>query len=328
MHRVLLVLLHKGVWVVSLHGCEGVVHIAVVALVCEHALQDVHPHRVLLQLPVHNGQLWCGEVVPLLVERSSRCLDLMDNVRVGHASSFLQVANKAMHSSWVHQVNRCQEWSHHNLGSLHQAARHETCLKAGHADQQVHTFVLGFLQQSVNPSVISLQRAQRPEVTKHCGKEARYTCHTLQNDQPSLHSPDRGIHRLEASHPVETAVQTPHGGVHNPIPFRHRPVLPEILEALLDFLLAPDVVGDAVPQPAVVLCKAIVATEVLLVRLDLQWVWLLGFTEVHTPVVGSPGENLEGRCGCLNAEWCHPQRDASSSHGSVTQEHGHVKKGC
>ena len=80
-----LVLQHERIGVLVSKLGEGVVDVAVVALVREHALEGVHPLGVLGQLPVGDGDLRGGEVLPALVQLSAGAQHLLDDRRVGVA---------------------------------------------------------------------------------------------------------------------------------------------------------------------------------------------------------------------------------------------------
>lgn len=83
--RVTLVLQRERVGLGGGELREGVVDVAVVALVGEHALQRVHPLGILGELPVGDGGLGGGQVLPALVQRRAGALGLFDDGSVGVA---------------------------------------------------------------------------------------------------------------------------------------------------------------------------------------------------------------------------------------------------
>jgi hypothetical protein len=72
----------------------GVVHVAVVGLVCQNVPQSVPPRRVVGQPPVLLGDLGRGERSPVAVEVGVGRVDVLDDVGVGVHRRLLQVAHK------------------------------------------------------------------------------------------------------------------------------------------------------------------------------------------------------------------------------------------
>jgi len=75
-----LVLLDEGIRVIGVHGCKGVVHITMIALIGKHALQAIDPHRIISQLPVGFCQGWRRKFRPLLVQGRTRRFKLALNI--------------------------------------------------------------------------------------------------------------------------------------------------------------------------------------------------------------------------------------------------------
>mmetsp|Transcript_114110 Transcript_114110/g.329608 ORF Transcript_114110/g.329608 Transcript_114110/m.329608 type:complete len:308 (-) Transcript_114110:281-1204(-) len=249
--RVPRVLLHEGIGVIRLHRREGVVHIPVVCLVGEHALQGVHPHRLRRQLPICDREIRRRQRRPRLVQGRARRLDLVDDVGVRRASRLLQVPHEAVDGLGVHNVERCEEWRHQALGSEHQGAGHEIGLEHAHANQQVHPLVLRLLQQRVDPAEVTAQAPQGAQVPDQRRHEARHACDALEHDEPPLHRLHRRVLRLEAREQIEASIQRIHQPVHAPVAECLRLVLVQVREALVDFLLAPNVVLHQVDDRSV-----------------------------------------------------------------------------
>mmetsp|Transcript_67255 Transcript_67255/g.194703 ORF Transcript_67255/g.194703 Transcript_67255/m.194703 type:complete len:296 (-) Transcript_67255:21-908(-) len=176
------------------------------------------------------------------MQRRARRLDLVDDVRIGQARGLLEVANEAVHGPGVNNVKQTEPRRHEDLRCQNQQAGDVAGLEHLHADEQVHAFVLSFLQQGVDPTMVALQQAQRAEVAEHRRHEARHAGKALEHDEPPLDRPDRGILRLVPGDPVEALVQGVHGAVRALVAEGLRLVLAQVQQALLDLMLLPNVV--------------------------------------------------------------------------------------
>mmetsp|Transcript_99798 Transcript_99798/g.237871 ORF Transcript_99798/g.237871 Transcript_99798/m.237871 type:complete len:236 (-) Transcript_99798:240-947(-) len=218
------------------------IHVPVIALIREHALQGVDPHGFLGELPVCLGEARRGKLGPGVVQRCAFSLDLVNDICVGQTCRLFQIPHEAVHGIWFDHVDGRQERRHENLRAHHQAPCHKAGLEHLHANEQVHALVLRLLKQGVDPAVVPLQGAQTPEVPEHGSHEARNPCEALEDDESPFHGPDRGVLGFEACHPVEALVKAPHQSMHHLVAEGLGPVLVQIVQSLLDLLLAPDVV--------------------------------------------------------------------------------------
>merc|ERR1711976_400110 len=103
MECILLMFLYVGIRVITCHGGEGMIDITVVALVSEHALEAVNPHRIFWQLPIHFTECRSRKIRPSLVQRGAWGLYLMDDIGVGFAGRLFEISNEAMHGSRMHR---------------------------------------------------------------------------------------------------------------------------------------------------------------------------------------------------------------------------------
>ena len=83
---------------------------------------------------------------------------------------------------WFDQVSRAESEGEEELRADDAAAKEPTRLSQFHEGHQVHSLVLGLLQQRVDPALVASHETQRLEMTPRGGRHARDAGHRFQEN--------------------------------------------------------------------------------------------------------------------------------------------------
>lgn len=242
-------------------------------LVRHHALERIHPFGGLRQPVVTLGQLGGSKVGPGRVQLGAGRFNVVDHIHVRLACSFLEVAHEAMHGRRVDDVHREESGYHHHLSTNHHHASDKVGLEHVQAQEQVHTLILGLLEESGDPSMITLHGAERTEVAQTGSHEAGDSGNAFEHNKTPLDGFDTGIDSSVASDEVEGVVQSIHETVDNSVAEILGLVVVEDGQFIAELLLSPDVI---------LLATNMVSLLLVVILGRLQRMWCRGTTEVDS----------------------------------------------
>ena len=164
---------------------DGMVHVTVLGLIGPDSVDRVQDRALLTKLPVRAGNLGSGLGPPASqVGALGGLLDGGDNLGVGMACFLLDVSNKTMAEGWTGNVRKEEGSAKANLTSDHRGTEDGTGLLELDEGEEMHTLVVGLLEEHVEHASIALHIAKGGEVTDDSSNHTRDSGVSLQEDRP------------------------------------------------------------------------------------------------------------------------------------------------
>lgn len=123
--------------------------------------------------------LGCWDVLPF---GQPTLLDIFQDAAVRQDGFLFQYSDKSVCDTGREEVEDEEEVVEDALGEQRECSSDGSWLGEVHESQEMHPFVLGILEQSVDPSFVSLHQAERLQVSTGCGYHSWHTSDGFQED--------------------------------------------------------------------------------------------------------------------------------------------------
>lgn len=155
-----------------------------IGLIGSNGQNDISHRGALVESPIGDGELGSGLALPR-GEGGAFGVDLVDSVGVSSNSLLFDVTHESVAELGPDKVEREEAVHENSLGSENHQSHEPTRLANRQERQQMHSFVLGLLEESSDPAVVSLHGAKSSQVSNHGSHETRHGGDSLKEDKAS-----------------------------------------------------------------------------------------------------------------------------------------------
>jgi len=161
-----------------------VVDITMIGLIGSNGQDDISHRGALVESPIGDGELGSRLDLPR-GEGGAFGVNLVDSMGVSSNSLLFDVTHESVAELGPDEVDREETVHENSLGSENHQSHEPTRLANRQERQQMHSFVLGLLEESSDPAVVSLHGAKSSQVTNHGSHETRHGGDSLEEDKAS-----------------------------------------------------------------------------------------------------------------------------------------------
>mmetsp|Transcript_2551 Transcript_2551/g.6893 ORF Transcript_2551/g.6893 Transcript_2551/m.6893 type:complete len:393 (+) Transcript_2551:1172-2350(+) len=184
------------------------VNIAVLRLVGTHGVHEIKDGARLAELPVGSGNFRWLRGAPCAQFAALRCLfNRLDDLGVRAACFLLHVPDESMAECRAENVRRRECHAESKLSKDDSKSQGQAGILHSHECQQVHSLIVGFLQEQLHVSAIGLHVTEGTEVADDGRHHSGNRCNRFQVDRTIQHIVDGDVVILPVGGSVE---QDPH----------------------------------------------------------------------------------------------------------------------